>query len=83
MCCGPQSSRKTPRAIPHFSLPGAPILPLNQKPQPGQNPIQDWQVADWERRIGDLFIQAARELDEAKRKALYGEMQKIAQEQVP
>jgi len=45
--------------------------------------LQDWQVADWERRISDLFIQAARELDEAKRKALYGEMQKIAQEQVP
>ncbi|MFM7449798.1 MAG: ABC transporter substrate-binding protein [Leptolyngbyaceae cyanobacterium] len=56
---------------------------FNQKPQPGQSPIQGWQVADWERRIGDIFIAAARELDESKRKALYGEMQQIAQEKVP
>ncbi|HEY9752367.1 MAG TPA: hypothetical protein V6C46_05420 [Coleofasciculaceae cyanobacterium] len=56
---------------------------FNQKPQSGQSPIQGWQVADWERRIGDIFIAAARELDESKRKALYGEMQRIAQEKVP
>lgn len=56
---------------------------FNQKPQSGQSPIQGWQVADWERRIGDIFIAAARELDESKRKALYGEMQQIAQEKVP
>jgi peptide/nickel transport system substrate-binding protein len=56
---------------------------FNQKPQKEQPPISGQKVADWEAKIGQLFIQAAKELDEPKRKALYGEMQQIAQEQVP
>lgn len=56
---------------------------FNQKPQQGQTPIQGREVADWEKKIGDLYIQAARELDEAKRKAIYGETQKLAQEYLP
>jgi peptide/nickel transport system substrate-binding protein len=56
---------------------------FNQKPQAGQQPIEGWQVAPWEEQIGKLYIQAARELDEAKRKEIYAETQKLAQEYLP
>jgi peptide/nickel transport system substrate-binding protein len=56
---------------------------FNQKPRVGQPPLTGQVVADWERRIGDLYIAGAQELDEGKRKQLYGEAQKIGQEQVP
>jgi len=52
---------------------------FNQK-KPG---LQGRQVADWEKQIGDLFIQAARELDVAKRKEIYKQVQEIVAEQVP
>ncbi len=57
--------------------------PFNQKPQPGQSPLTGREVADWEAEIGRLYIQGARELDEAKRKVIYAETQRIAQEQLP
>lgn len=56
---------------------------FNQKPQVGSPPIEGWQVADWEREIGNLYIQAAQELDETKRKALYARTQQITQEYLP
>ena len=56
---------------------------FNQKPQAGQKPIQGWEVAPWEAEIGKLYIQGARELDEAKRKAIYAETQQITQEYLP
>ncbi len=56
---------------------------FNQKPQAGQKPIEGWEVAPWEARIGELYIQAARELDEAKRKEIYAETQQITQEYLP
>jgi len=56
---------------------------FNQKPQAGQKPIQGWEVAPWEAQIGKLYIQAARELDEAKRKKIYAETQQITQENLP
>jgi len=57
--------------------------PFNQKPQPGQPPIEGREVADWEAEIGRLYIEGARELDEAKRKEIYGETQRLAQEYLP
>jgi peptide/nickel transport system substrate-binding protein len=45
--------------------------------------LQGWTVSDWEKRIGQLYIEGGRELDETKRKAIYGEAQKLAQEQLP
>ena len=45
--------------------------------------LEGWQVEPWEERIGQLYIQAAQELDEKRRKALYGETQRLAQEQLP
>ncbi|WP_448267787.1 ABC transporter substrate-binding protein [Nostoc sp. DSM 114159] len=56
---------------------------FNQKPQAGQKPIQGWEIAPWEAEIGNLYIQAARELDEAKVKAIYAETQRITQENLP
>lgn len=56
---------------------------FNQAPQPGQTPIQGREVADWEQKIADLFIQGAQEFDEAKRKEIYGEFQLLAQEYLP
>jgi len=57
--------------------------PFNQKPQPGQPQIEGREVADWEAEIGRLYIEGARELDEAKRKEIYGETQRLAQEYLP
>lgn len=45
--------------------------------------LEGRQVADWEQQIGDLFIEAARELDLTKRKEIYKEVQAIVSEQVP
>ena len=56
---------------------------FNQGPQPGEPPIKGWEVFDWEKQIDRLFIEGARELDEAKRKAIYNKFQQIAQEQLP
>lgn len=56
---------------------------FNQKPQAGQKPIEGWEVAPWEAKIGELYIQAARELDEAKRKEIYAQTQRISQEYLP
>lgn len=45
--------------------------------------LKGWTVSDWEKRIGQLYIEGARELDENKRKIIYGDAQKVAQEQLP
>lgn len=56
---------------------------FNLKQQPGQPAIRGWQPKDWELEIDRLFDAGARELDETKRKAIYGEFQKITQAQLP
>jgi peptide/nickel transport system substrate-binding protein len=56
---------------------------FNLGPQPGQPPIKDWVVSDWEKEIDRLFEEGARELDEAKRQDLYQQFQQIVQEQLP
>jgi peptide/nickel transport system substrate-binding protein len=56
---------------------------FNQGPQPGEPPITGWEPSDWELEIDRLFTLGAQELDENKRKEIYGEFQKIAQEQLP
>jgi peptide/nickel transport system substrate-binding protein len=64
-------------------LPDGQFHPFNQKPQPGQPPIEGREVADWEEEIGRLYIQGAQEVDEAKRKEIYAETQRLAQEYLP
>lgn len=56
---------------------------FNQGPQAGEPPIPGWEVAEWEQKIDDLYVKASQELDEAKRKELYAETQRIIAEQVP
>lgn len=64
-------------------LPDGGLHTFNQKPQPGQDPLIGWEVADWEAEIGRLYIKGAQELDEAKRKAIYAETQRLTQEYLP
>ncbi len=56
---------------------------FNIKPQKGKPQINNRQVADWEKKIDNLYIQAAQELNEAKRRQIYIESQKITQENLP
>ncbi|MFN9617352.1 MAG: ABC transporter substrate-binding protein, partial [Dolichospermum sp.] len=56
---------------------------FNQKPQAGQKPIEGWEVADWEKKINELYIQGAQEFDEEKVKQIYGESQQLTQEYLP
>ena len=56
---------------------------FNQGPSGGEPPIKGWEVYDWEQKIDDLYVKASQELDEAKRKELYGDTQRIIAEQVP
>ncbi|MEL6495100.1 MAG: ABC transporter substrate-binding protein [Cyanobacteria bacterium J06623_7] len=52
------------------------------KPAEGK-PLTDRVVNDWEQEIAQLFIQAAKELDVEKRKAIYAEAQQLVAAKVP
>jgi peptide/nickel transport system substrate-binding protein len=56
---------------------------FNLKPQAGKPQLVDRKVADWEQKIDNLYIQAAQELNEGKRREIYIETQKITQENLP
>ncbi|MEM9003225.1 MAG: ABC transporter substrate-binding protein [Cyanobacteria bacterium P01_F01_bin.86] len=56
---------------------------FNQTPLAGQEPLDGWQAAEWEKDIADIYRQAAQELDDEKRYALYQESQRLAQEYLP
>jgi peptide/nickel transport system substrate-binding protein len=56
---------------------------FNQRLEGGKKKLEGQQVADWEAEVGRLYIQGAQELDEAKRKQIYGKTQMILQEQLP
>jgi peptide/nickel transport system substrate-binding protein len=56
---------------------------FNLGPQPGEPQITGWQPNDWELEIDRLFVAGSRELDEAKRQEIYGNFQRIVQEQLP
>ena len=56
---------------------------FNKGPVGEEKPFVGREVADWEKKIHDLMIQGAQELDEIKRKAIYAEYQQLVQEQLP
>lgn len=56
---------------------------FNQKPAPGQQPIQGRTISEWEEKIDRLFVKGARELDEEKRKAIYVEIQQRVSDKLP
>ncbi len=56
---------------------------FNQSARAGNPPLEGRTVRQWEKDIEALYIQASRELDDSKRKALYDEAQEIVQEHLP
>ncbi|WP_460193339.1 ABC transporter substrate-binding protein [Thermosynechococcus sp. FA-CM-4201] len=56
---------------------------FNQQPAPNQPPLTGRVVADWEQRISDLYVQGAQELNLERRKQIYAEAQRLAQEYLP
>ncbi len=56
---------------------------FNQNAGPGQAPLEGWQAADWERRIAELYVEAAQVIDEDERFELYKETQQLTQEYLP
>lgn len=56
---------------------------FNLGPQESEPPLIGWKVSDWEKQIEELYIRGAGELDEAKRKEIYAESQRITQENLP
>ncbi len=56
---------------------------FNQGMQAGEPPIKDWKASDWELEIDRLFEAGVKELDENKRKEIYGRFQQIVQEELP
>jgi peptide/nickel transport system substrate-binding protein len=56
---------------------------FNLKPSPQQEPITGQEVSAWEKKLDKLYIDAARELDETKRKELYSQVQEFTQANVP
>lgn len=55
---------------------------FNQMPRDGRE-LSGRTVSPWEQEISDLYVQAAQELDENKRKALYAKTQELVQENLP
>lgn len=56
---------------------------FNQNALPGSDPIEGWQAADWEQRIAKLYIEGARTIDEAERRQIYKETQRLTQTYLP
>lgn len=64
-------------------LPEGALHAFNQTPGPGQPPIEGWEVAPWERQLGDLIIKGSQQFDEDKRRETYAQMQRLIAENVP
>ncbi|WP_228035348.1 ABC transporter substrate-binding protein [Oculatella sp. LEGE 06141] len=56
---------------------------FNQAPGAGQPPLEGREIADWEEEISRLYVQGSQELDEERRKAIYAQTQRLAQENLP
>ncbi|MEO1386616.1 MAG: ABC transporter substrate-binding protein [Cyanobacteria bacterium J06634_6] len=71
-----------PNSSANLWLTGGGLHFFNQQPQ-GDLALTGREIYPWEQQISDLYVQAAQELDETKRKALYFETQKLVQENLP
>jgi peptide/nickel transport system substrate-binding protein len=56
---------------------------FNQSPGQGQTPLEGREVSEWELEISRLYVQGSQELDDERRKLIYGETQRLAQEYLP
>lgn len=72
-----------PHGVANLWMSGGASHSFNLKQQPGQPPITGWEANAFEQDIDRLFIAGARELDETKRKQIYGQFQAVVQENVP
>ncbi|WP_293086248.1 ABC transporter substrate-binding protein [Moorena sp. SIO3H5] len=72
-----------PHSIFFFWYSGGSFHQFNQGPQPGQPPLEGWEVSDWEQEIDRLFNAGIKELDQSKRKAIYDRFQEIVAEELP
>jgi peptide/nickel transport system substrate-binding protein len=72
-----------PNGLAHVWQPDGAAHAFNQRGEGGTKKLEGQQIADWEAEIGQLFTQGASELDEAKRRVIYGKVQQIGQEQLP
>ncbi|NEQ38654.1 MAG: ABC transporter substrate-binding protein, partial [Okeania sp. SIO3I5] len=86
------SSRDWECYVGSFGVPGADFEPnllslfwssngsfhqFNLGSKPGEPPMKNWQVSDWEKEIDRLFIAGYQTVDENKRREIYGEFQQI------
>ena len=72
-----------PNLVSLFWYSGGSFHQFNQGPQPGEPPLEGWEVSDWEREIDNLFTAGVQELDRSKRQAIYGRFQQIVAEELP
>ncbi len=72
-----------PNLVSLFWYSGGSFHQFNQGPQPGEPPLEGWEVSEWEREIDNLFTAGVKELDESKRQAIYGRFQQIVAEELP
>jgi peptide/nickel transport system substrate-binding protein len=56
---------------------------FNQKPSKEEKQLTGQEVAPWEKEINDLYVKGSQELDEAKRREIYYQTQRITQENLP
>lgn len=92
------SSRDWECYVGAFGVPGADFEPnllslfwlskgsfhqFNLGAKPGEKPMKNWQVYDWEKEIDRLFTAGYQTVDENKRREIYGQFQQIVAEQLP
>ncbi|NEP87584.1 MAG: ABC transporter substrate-binding protein [Okeania sp. SIO2C2] len=56
---------------------------FNLGAKPGETPMQNWQVSNWEQEIDRLFTAGYQTVDENERREIYGQFQQIVAEQLP
>ncbi|MEL6322495.1 MAG: ABC transporter substrate-binding protein, partial [Cyanobacteria bacterium J06626_14] len=56
---------------------------FNQQSPDPENPLTGREIADWEQEISDIYVKAAQELNEEKRRELYARSQRLTQEYLP
>ncbi|MBE9030783.1 ABC transporter substrate-binding protein [filamentous cyanobacterium LEGE 11480] len=72
-----------PHYLSHVWQPDGASHGFNQRAEGGTKMLEGQQVSDWEKEMGRLYTQGATELDDAKRREIYGKVQQIGQEQLP
>ncbi len=72
-----------PNSGANFWQPEGRLHLFNLSADPGQEPLEGREIADWEAEIGRLYTQAAQELDDDKRMRIYTKTQQLTQENLP